>query len=145
MSVGERRRWEGFESRPLGPRRCGSHNVSPVQGSFSRLNPSRPSGALSNPHPLLEARGVSSDSAARLRRKFSAAPSVPVRDDRSGQCGDRAIDWFAYGLAIPELRAWPVQRFPYVAFYVVTDEEIDVWRILHTRRDPPATLEPPET
>jgi toxin ParE1/3/4 len=50
---------------------------------------------------------------------------------------------FAYELSIPDLRAWPLRRFPYVVFYVVTDEEIDVWRILHTRRDVPATLEPP--
>ena len=52
---------------------------------------------------------------------------------------------FAYELAIPDLRAWPVQRFPYLVFYVVSDEEIDVWRVLHTRRDVAATLEPPET
>jgi toxin ParE1/3/4 len=52
---------------------------------------------------------------------------------------------FAYELAIPDLRAWQVQRYPYVVFYVVTDEEVDVWRMLHTRRDVPATLEPPET
>jgi toxin ParE1/3/4 len=52
---------------------------------------------------------------------------------------------FAYELAIPDLRAWPLQRFPYVVFYVVTDHEIDVWRILDTRRDLPATLQPPET
>ena len=52
---------------------------------------------------------------------------------------------FAYELAIPDLRARQLQRFPYVVFYVVNDEEIDVWRILHTRRDVPATLEPSET
>lgn len=52
---------------------------------------------------------------------------------------------FAYELAIPDLRAWPLRRFPYVVFYVVTDEEIDVWRVLHARRDVPATLEPPRT
>jgi toxin ParE1/3/4 len=51
---------------------------------------------------------------------------------------------FAYELAIPDLRAWPLHSFPYVVFYVATDEEIDVWRILHSRRDVPATLEPPE-
>jgi toxin ParE1/3/4 len=51
---------------------------------------------------------------------------------------------FAYELAIPDLRAWPLQHFPYVVFYVVSDEEIDVWRILHTRRDLPAALNPPE-
>lgn len=52
---------------------------------------------------------------------------------------------FAYELAIPDLRAWPLQRFPYIVFYVVGAEEIDVWRILHTRRDVTATLEPAET
>ncbi|MEZ5231067.1 MAG: type II toxin-antitoxin system RelE/ParE family toxin [Acidimicrobiales bacterium] len=52
---------------------------------------------------------------------------------------------FAYELAIPDLRAWPLQHFPYVVFYIVGDEEIDVWRILHTRRDVAAALEPPAT
>lgn len=50
---------------------------------------------------------------------------------------------FAYELAIPNLRAWPLQRFPYLVFYVVTDDEIDVWRILHTRRDLRAIIETP--
>ena len=50
---------------------------------------------------------------------------------------------FAYELAIPDLRAWPLQRFPYVLFYVDADDEIDLWRILHTRRDPPSAIEPP--
>jgi toxin ParE1/3/4 len=52
---------------------------------------------------------------------------------------------FAYELAIPELRAWPLQRFPYVVFYVVADEEIEVWRILHARRDVPTALALPDT
>jgi toxin ParE1/3/4 len=52
---------------------------------------------------------------------------------------------FAYELGIPDLRAWPLQGFPYIVFYVVAVEEIDVWRILHNRRDLPATLTPPET
>ena len=52
---------------------------------------------------------------------------------------------FAFELGIPDLRAWPLPRFPYIVFYVVTDRGIDVWRILHSRRDLPATLEPPET
>lgn len=50
---------------------------------------------------------------------------------------------FAYELAIPDLRAWSVPRFRYVVFYVVTDDEIDVWRILHFRRDLSTTIEPP--
>ena len=51
---------------------------------------------------------------------------------------------FAYDLAIPDRRAWPLQRFPYVVFHVVGDDKIDVWRILHSRRDLPAALQSPE-
>lgn len=51
---------------------------------------------------------------------------------------------FAYELGIPDLRAWPLPRFPYIVFYVVADDEIDVWRILRSQRDVPATLEHPE-
>ena len=73
---------------------------------------------------------------------IDAVERAVKRIRRSPQVGSLR---FAYELAVPDLRAWPLQRFPYVLFYVVTDEEIDVWRILHTRRDVPATLEPPET
>ncbi len=49
---------------------------------------------------------------------------------------------FAYELGIPDLRAWPVQRFPYVVFYVEQDQRLDVWRVLHERRDIPSSLAP---
>lgn len=47
---------------------------------------------------------------------------------------------FSYDLDIPELRAWPLTGFRYLVFYVERDNEIDVWRILHTRRYIPSTL-----
>ncbi len=47
---------------------------------------------------------------------------------------------FSYELDVPELRAWPLAGFPYVVFYVEAVEEIDVWRVLHSRRDIPSTL-----
>jgi toxin ParE1/3/4 len=47
---------------------------------------------------------------------------------------------FAYELEIPDLRCWPLSRFPYLVFYVDRAEHVDVWRVLHTRRDIPATL-----
>jgi toxin ParE1/3/4 len=47
---------------------------------------------------------------------------------------------FSFDLDIPDLRAWPLSRFPYVVFYVEREHEIDVWRVLHTRRDLPATV-----
>ena len=51
----------------------------------------------------------------------------------------------AYELEIPDLRSWSLQRFPYVVVYVPDDETIDIWRVLHVRRDIPAflTADPP--
>ena len=47
---------------------------------------------------------------------------------------------FSYDLDIPALRAWPLARFPYLVFYLERNDEIDVWRILHSRRDLSAAL-----
>jgi toxin ParE1/3/4 len=47
---------------------------------------------------------------------------------------------FAHDLEIPDLRCWPLTRFPYLVFYVEHADHVDVWRILHTRRDIPASL-----
>jgi toxin ParE1/3/4 len=48
---------------------------------------------------------------------------------------------FAYELAIPELRAWVLKRFPYAIFYVTHVDHIDIWRVLHTRRDLPGAIQ----
>lgn len=42
---------------------------------------------------------------------------------------------YSFDLGLPELRSWPVPKFPYVIFYVVSPDRIDIWRILHARRD----------
>ncbi len=47
---------------------------------------------------------------------------------------------FGYELEIPELRSWPLQKFPYLIFYVPDGDRIDIWRVLHGRRDIPAYL-----
>ncbi len=47
---------------------------------------------------------------------------------------------FAFELEIPDLRSWTLQRFPYLVFYVPDDDRIDIWRVLHARRDIPAFL-----
>ncbi|TFH16898.1 MAG: type II toxin-antitoxin system RelE/ParE family toxin [Acidimicrobiales bacterium] len=47
---------------------------------------------------------------------------------------------FSYELEIPGLRVRPLARFPYLVFYVVVDDVVDVWRILHTRRDIPSAI-----
>lgn len=51
---------------------------------------------------------------------------------RSPQSGSL---YFSYELEIPGLRARQLARFPYLVFYVVGDDFVDVWRILHDRRD----------
>lgn len=51
---------------------------------------------------------------------------------------------YSYDLDIPGLRTFPIKRFDHALFYVDTDDVVDVWRILHTRRHIPETHEPPE-
>ena len=48
---------------------------------------------------------------------------------------------FGYELGIPELRAWRLRRQPFVVFHVPFDDRIDVWRVLHARRDIPASFD----
>lgn len=50
---------------------------------------------------------------------------------------------FAYDLDIPGLRHLGLARFPFAVFYVQTDAEIDVWRVLHVRRNLPRRLTDP--
>ena len=47
---------------------------------------------------------------------------------------------FAHELRIPDIRAWPLRRFPYVILYVERHDHVDVWRVLHLRRDIPAWM-----
>lgn len=51
----------------------------------------------------------------------------------------------AHELNLPGLRFWPLSRYPYLVFYVERADHVDVWRVLHVRRDIPAWMrEPPE-
>lgn len=53
---------------------------------------------------------------------------------------------YAHELNLPGLRSWPLSAYPYLAFYVVQESHVDVWRVLHGRRDiPQRMLEPDET
>lgn len=52
---------------------------------------------------------------------------------------------YAYELGLEDLRAWPLRRFPYVVFYRMQPDHIDVWRVLHAQRDIPAWMQDPET
>ena len=41
---------------------------------------------------------------------------------------------------LPGLRSWPLKSCPHLIFYMTGDGRIDVWRVLHERRDIPAWL-----
>ena len=47
---------------------------------------------------------------------------------------------YAHELNLPGLRSWPLQRYPYLIFYVELPSHIDIWRVLHGQRDIPAWL-----
>jgi len=44
-------------------------------------------------------------------------------------------------LNLPDLRAWPLTIFPYLVFYLERQDHIDVWRVLHQKRDIPSWLQ----
>lgn len=51
---------------------------------------------------------------------------------------------YAHELSLPDLRFWPMSRYPYLIFYVEGTDQIDVWRVLHGQRDIPAWMRDPD-
>jgi len=47
---------------------------------------------------------------------------------------------YAHELGLPGLRCWPLQGYPHLVFYVERHGQVEVWRILHGRRDIPASM-----
>ncbi len=47
---------------------------------------------------------------------------------------------YAHELDLPDLRFWPLKRYPHLIFYVERSDHIDVWRVLHGQRDIPFWL-----
>jgi toxin ParE1/3/4 len=47
---------------------------------------------------------------------------------------------YAHELNLPGLRFWPLTRFPYLVFYFEHGDVVDVWRLLHTKRDIPVWM-----
>lgn len=41
---------------------------------------------------------------------------------------------------LPGLRSWPLKGYPHLVFYMTGHNRIDVWRILHGKRDIPEWL-----
>lgn len=51
---------------------------------------------------------------------------------------------YAHELNISGLRHHALKRYPYLVFYVELESHIDVWRVLHARRDIPAWMQAEE-
>lgn len=51
---------------------------------------------------------------------------------------------YAHELDLPGLRVWPLSPYPYLVFYVERPGYIDVWRVLHGRRDIPVWMHDPD-
>lgn len=51
---------------------------------------------------------------------------------------------YAHELDLPGLRHRALKRYPYLVFYVERENHIDVWRVLHGRRDIPAWMQAEE-
>lgn len=47
---------------------------------------------------------------------------------------------YAHELNIPQLRYWPLKRFPFALFYIEHGNHLDVIRCVHMSRDIPASL-----
>ncbi len=47
---------------------------------------------------------------------------------------------WAHELHFPGLRSWPCTRYPYLVVYLQLPDRIEVWRVLHAKRDIPAWL-----
>jgi len=57
---------------------------------------------------------------------------------------DAGSSRYAGELNIPGLRFWPLKKYPHLVFYVERSDHIDVWRVLHGKRDIPAWMEDPD-
>lgn len=52
---------------------------------------------------------------------------------------------YAYELQLPGLRAWPLNQYPQLVFYLEHRDHIDVWRVLHGSRDLPQWIQDDST
>lgn len=48
---------------------------------------------------------------------------------------------YGHSLGLADLRAWPLTTYPFLVFYLEREAHIDVWRVLHTRRDIPLRMQ----
>jgi len=52
---------------------------------------------------------------------------------------------YGHELGLAGLRSWPLTTYPFLVFYLEREDNIDVWRVLHTRRDIPQRMAEPDS
>lgn len=77
----------------------------------------------------------------RVALRFIDAVEAAFRS--MGQTPAAGSPRYAYELDLPGLRSRLLKRFPYLVFYVERADGIDVWRVLHAKRDIPEWLQEP--
>ena len=57
---------------------------------------------------------------------------------------DAGSSRYATELNLPGLRFWPLAKYPHLVFYLVRSDHVDVWRVLHSKRDIPSWKQEPD-
>ncbi|WP_370169247.1 type II toxin-antitoxin system RelE/ParE family toxin [Sinorhizobium fredii] len=52
---------------------------------------------------------------------------------------------YAYELGLPDLRTVSLKRYPYLVFFRDQPGHVDVWRVLHAKRDIPQWMQEPNS
>ena len=47
-----------------------------------------------------------------------------------------------YDLELDGIRSWPLKKFPHLIYYEIQTDQIELWRILHPKRDVAQTMLP---
>ncbi len=52
---------------------------------------------------------------------------------------------YGFDPGLSGIRFWPMKSFPYLIFYIETEHQIDVWRVIHGRMDISTELNDPDS
>lgn len=52
---------------------------------------------------------------------------------------------YGYEPSLAGIRFWPMKKFPFLIFYIETEHQIDVWRVMHGNMDITAELHDPDS
>jgi toxin ParE1/3/4 len=91
---------------------------------------------------------ATADVAAAIGHYLNEAPHVAVNFVGELERAVRHIERhpssgsprYAHELDIPQLRHWPLRRFPFALFYVEDVDRLVIMRCVHMTRDIPASL-----